>query len=141
MSKSMMGSAGGGKVTVEGLDADVVVAGNTVAVKQGSKNLENVLGTAKQYLTHGGVPHWGNGTYNLGTFPKGKYTIFYGAFGWAEASESHVTIGGVEKNRVSAGKGDGKVATYDFELSGDTTVQVINSGYSGGCIYALWKTG
>ena len=40
--------AGGGKVTVEGLTADVVQAGNTVTVKQGSKVVQEVRGS---YLT------------------------------------------------------------------------------------------
>lgn len=46
MSKSMMGSAGGGKVTVEGLDADVVLAGSAVTIKQGHKVISEVLGEA-----------------------------------------------------------------------------------------------
>lgn len=46
MSKSMMGAAGGGKVTVEGLDADVVLAGSAVTIKQGHKVISEVLGEA-----------------------------------------------------------------------------------------------
>ena len=46
MSKSMMGAAGGGKVTVEGLSADAVKKGTTVTVKQGAKVVTSVTGTA-----------------------------------------------------------------------------------------------
>lgn len=46
MSKSMVGSAGGGKVTVDGLDADVVLAGSAVTIKQGHKVISEVLGEA-----------------------------------------------------------------------------------------------
>lgn len=44
MSKSMMGSAGGGKVTVEGLVADVVMADKEVKVLQGTKEVFSVVG-------------------------------------------------------------------------------------------------
>ena len=40
----MIGAAGGGKVTVEGLSADVVLSGSTVTVKQGAKEITNVTG-------------------------------------------------------------------------------------------------
>lgn len=45
MSISMIGAAGGGKVTVSGLTADVVKQGTTVTVKQGSKTVASVTGT------------------------------------------------------------------------------------------------
>lgn len=44
MSKSMVGAAGGGKVTVEGLSADVVLQGTAVAIKQGTKTVKEVAG-------------------------------------------------------------------------------------------------
>lgn len=44
MSKSMMSAAGGGKVTVTGLAANVVKQGTTVTVKQGSKTVASVVG-------------------------------------------------------------------------------------------------
>ena len=46
MSKSMVGAAGGGKVTVEGLDADVVLAGSAVTIKQGHKVISEAFGNA-----------------------------------------------------------------------------------------------
>ena len=48
MGKSLMGTAGGSKVTVEGLSSDVLLAGSTVAVKQGSKTLESISGQLVQ---------------------------------------------------------------------------------------------
>lgn len=39
--------AGGGKVTVEGLTADIVQAGKTITVKQGSKVVKTVIGELK----------------------------------------------------------------------------------------------
>lgn len=50
MSKGLIGAAGGGKVTVTGLTADVVKKGHTVTVKQGSKTVASVAGT----MTYGG---------------------------------------------------------------------------------------
>lgn len=61
MSKSMMGSAGGGKVTVEGLTADVILAGNTVNVLQGVKEIAKVDGKLDILLLAGGVAE-NNGT-------------------------------------------------------------------------------
>ena len=48
MSKSMMGAAGGGKTTVEGLVPDILLDGSTVTVKQGSKTIESVSGQLVQ---------------------------------------------------------------------------------------------
>ena len=45
MSTSMIGAAGGGKVTVTGLSPAVVKQGTTVTVKQGAKTVERVEGT------------------------------------------------------------------------------------------------
>lgn len=45
MSTSMIGAAGGGKVTVTGLSPAVVKQGTTVTVKQGAKTVESVEGT------------------------------------------------------------------------------------------------
>lgn len=42
--------AGGGKVTVDGLTPEAMLAGETVVVKQGNKVLKKVRGTAKKYL-------------------------------------------------------------------------------------------
>lgn len=36
--------AGGGKVTVEGLTSEVLLTGNTVTIRQGSKAVQNVVG-------------------------------------------------------------------------------------------------
>ena len=64
MSKSMVGAAGGGKVTVEGLSAEVVLAGKTVNVKQGTKDVAsvtgNVVGIGAMFLVNriGGVTGW-----------------------------------------------------------------------------------
>lgn len=44
MAKSLVASAGGGKVTVEGLSADVVLQGTEVAIKQGTKTVKEVAG-------------------------------------------------------------------------------------------------
>lgn len=52
MSKSMMGSAGGGKVTVTGLSADRVNVGTTIMVKQGAKVVEEVQGTVNGYFVY-----------------------------------------------------------------------------------------
>lgn len=42
---------GGSKVSVEGLSADVVLSGNTVTVKQGTKVVESVSGTLMGSIT------------------------------------------------------------------------------------------
>ena len=61
MSKSMM-AASGGKVTVTGLSADVVLAGNTVTVKQGAKVVQQVAGTYYAgWIAGGGVDAAGGG--------------------------------------------------------------------------------
>lgn len=44
MSTSMIGAAGGGKVTVTGLSAGTVKKGTTVTVKQGAKTVTSVTG-------------------------------------------------------------------------------------------------
>lgn len=54
MSKSMMGSAGGGKVTVEGLSAETLLTGTTVKVLQGAKEIAHVEGTLDILLLVGG---------------------------------------------------------------------------------------
>lgn len=43
---------GGSKVSVEGLSADVVLSGNTVTVKQGTKVVESVSGDYEPILYH-----------------------------------------------------------------------------------------
>ena len=61
MAKSLVGSAGGGKVTVEGLSADVLLTGSTVTVKQGAKTIQQVVGiSARTIVFFGG---WANGTH------------------------------------------------------------------------------
>lgn len=44
MAKCLVGANGGGKVTVTGLSADVVLAEKTVTVKQGTKEVVSVTG-------------------------------------------------------------------------------------------------
>ena len=66
MSKSMMGSAGGGKVTVEGLDADVVLAGNTIKVLQGAKEILSVEGSAEFEFLGAGFRYAMFQNYNVG---------------------------------------------------------------------------
>lgn len=51
MSTSMIGAAGGGKVAITGLSADVVKQGATVTVKQGAKTVTSVTGTFKGSTT------------------------------------------------------------------------------------------
>lgn len=75
MSKSMMGSAGGGKVTVEGLDAEVLLAGNIVKVLQGAKEILSVEGTLEVLavfgsgggsgIAYGGAIFWNGETYTV----------------------------------------------------------------------------
>ena len=71
----VMQRAGSGKVTVEGLTADIVQAGKTVTVKQGSKVVQTVTGTVDRsicvYAAGGGyyLTPVGDGTYcDGGTF-------------------------------------------------------------------------
>ena len=47
MAKCLVGANGGGKVTVEGLSADVILADKTVAIKQGAKVVQQVTGTVQ----------------------------------------------------------------------------------------------
>ena len=54
MSKSMMGAAGGGKVTVEGLSAEVILADSVVTVKQGAKEIAKATGTLRVLAGGGG---------------------------------------------------------------------------------------
>ena len=54
MSKSMVGAAGGGKVTVTGLTADIVLAGNVVKVLQGAKEVVSIDGALDVLLLVGG---------------------------------------------------------------------------------------
>ncbi len=66
MSKSMMGAAGGGKVTVEGLSADKILEGTTVTVKQGAKVVQQEKGTYYAgWIGGGGTDSAGN---NAGSF-------------------------------------------------------------------------
>lgn len=52
MSTSMIGAAGGGKVAITGLSADVVKQGTTVTVQQGSKTIAEVAGTLVPFGTN-----------------------------------------------------------------------------------------
>ena len=66
MAKCLVGANGGGKVTVEGLSADVVLAGTEVTVKQGAKEIANVTGNlvAPSFAVGAGV--WTSDTRDSG---------------------------------------------------------------------------
>ena len=55
LAKCLMGPAGGGKVTVEGLSPEVLLVGSTVTVKQGSKVVKSVAGSHYQGWIAGGT--------------------------------------------------------------------------------------
>ena len=143
MSKSMVGAAGGGKVTVEGLSADVVLAGSTVTVKQGTKVVQQVEGSApdKGFMVEGGTPRWGTTTYNLGTFPPGDYQIILRSFSFADGNANTTYyIDNVAKGSTGQVSGSGNNrSAFDFTLTKESAVKVVSSGYSGGCTYVLVK--
>ena len=67
MSKSMISSAGGGKVTVEGLTAEVVLAGSTVKVLQGAKEIVSADGILEPLF-------WG-GSFGTPTSPSQNFNF------------------------------------------------------------------
>ena len=62
---------GGGRVTVEGLTAEKVLAGNTVSINQNNKNVQTVTGTLDVLavvgrLNEGGGMYWNGTSYTVG---------------------------------------------------------------------------
>ena len=100
MSKSMMGSAGGGKVTVTGLTAEVVLAGKTVTVKQGAKEVDSVTGNAvgigAMFLVNrvGGTTGWRG----VGAISSGAVSIFSESVQYVD--ESHLKFAYNETYRM-----------------------------------------
>ena len=124
MSKSMVGAAGGGKVTVEGLSADVLLGGSTVTVKQGAKVIASVEGTA------------------IGTYPPGRYRIILRTFQWTggETSNTIMRAGSTAILSLSASGSSGNTrSSKDFDTAEELAFTVENGGYSGGCTYVLLK--
>ena len=71
MAKCLVGANGGGKVTVEGLTAETVLSGTTVTVKQGAKELLNIMGALDVLavvgrLNNGGGMYWNGTKYIVG---------------------------------------------------------------------------
>ena len=66
MAKCLVGANGGGKVTVEGLSADVVLAGNTIKVLQGAKEILSVEGSAEFEFLGAGFRYSAFQSYNVG---------------------------------------------------------------------------
>ena len=136
MSKSMVGAAGGGKVTVEGLSADVVLAGTTVTVKQGKKVLSNVNG-GLDVLLFGGTVNGGYAYYWDGSDYK-TYVLTTG-------SPSPLIFSGTPKVAIAAGSAygvvinlcgydiprDGKVYSYTEDLTNALTVSNPANVYGG----------
>lgn len=54
MAKCLVGATGGGKVTVTGLSADVLLTGNVAKVLQGAKEITNVEGKLDVLAMYGG---------------------------------------------------------------------------------------
>lgn len=75
MSKSMMSAAGGGKVTVSGLEAGKILQGTTVMVKQGSKTVANVAGSITQQGQKVITPNTGNQQVGPGVYLSGPVVI------------------------------------------------------------------
>lgn len=85
MAKCLVGANGGGKVTIEGLSADVVLDGSTITVKQGNKVLQNVTGNLSVLAFYGGntesgVPspaiYWNGKSYvSKSVKPSGSFTF------------------------------------------------------------------
>lgn len=141
MAKCFVGTNGGGKVTVEGLTSDAIIGGNTVVVKQGAKVIQQVKGEAAGFLSSGGGPKWGNGTYQLGTYPAGKYRITLYSFGWTAGETSTTTMkaGATSILSVTAGASNYATNSKEFETTQEQAFTVTNGGYSGGCVYILVK--
>ena len=133
---------GGGLVTVEGLSADVLLGGSTVTVKQGAKVIASIEGTAIGFLAEGGTTKWGNGTYQLGTYPPGRYRIILRTFQWTsgETSNTVMRAGSTAILSLSASGSSGNTrSSKDFDTAEELAFTVENGGYSGGCTYVLLK--
>ena len=75
MSKSMMSAAGGGKVTVSGLEAGKILQGTTVTVKQGSKTVASVAGSIPSKAASTYTPKTTNQIIAAGQYLSGAQTI------------------------------------------------------------------
>lgn len=75
MSKSMMSAAGGGKVTVSGLEAGKILQGTTVTVKQGSKTVANVAGSIPPYGPQTITPITRDQSFGPGVYLAGQINV------------------------------------------------------------------
>lgn len=119
MSKSMMGAAGGGKVTVEGLSADVVLAGTTVTVKQGAKVVQQVIGAV---LSEFELIQQG-GTRSTCTFSKAYRQVVAYCDDTQPNDGSYITVtwalaSGTNKSFYNGGSAAGKAAVAVYAAYG-----------------------
>lgn len=143
MSKSMMGSAGGGKVTVDGLDADVVLSGSTVTVKQGTKVVQQVEGSASQirFFCGGGIR--ASDTRDSGyaaVWIGSDEQIHVGAAGGGQVSKPKIT----GTCRVRAGQtlrcsGGGVSLTFDGQACGSGYTRTFDKDAD--CEFVVTATG
>ena len=100
MAKCLVGANGGGKVTVTGLSAEVVLAGKTVTVKQGAKEVASVTGNAvgigAMFLVNriGGTTGWRG----VGAISNGDASIFSESVQYVD--ESHLKFAYTETYRM-----------------------------------------
>ena len=104
MAKCLVGANGGGKLIVEGLSAETLVADITAVVKQGSKVVKQVTGGYRVLAVHGGnlgaiVPRaviWKDGKYTDISVSKQKVIEFDGTplYTFGVIAYEQVTIGG-----------------------------------------------
>ena len=102
MAKCLVGANGGGKVTVTGLTADVVLEGTEVTVKQGAKVVEQVLGSLKLLCAGGlggnpginGVIRWDGSRYVYGRGSSSNTFSGTPVIGYCMASRMNVNFCG-----------------------------------------------
>lgn len=131
MSKGMLGVAGG-KVSVTGLTANKVLKGTTVTVKQGSKTVTSVSGTATQEYVYGFF-HVRNHRYGGNSFsakpggwnntvPAGTYKAVYTTKVLREGVKAWITINGataVNGKQYTFADGKCSIGMQDSQSSGD----------------------
>lgn len=130
MAKTLVGAFGGGKVIVSGLTANKVLKDTTVTVKQGSKTVTSVSGTATPEYVYGFF-HVRNHRYGGNTFsalpegwnniiPAGTYRAVYMTKVLREGVNAWITINGVTAV-------NGKQYTF---ADGKCTISMIQAGMS-----------
>lgn len=135
--KTLNFKGGGGRVTVEGLSADVILTGSTVTVKQGTKTISSVVGTllnnSEVYSQRVNSADWTTTTKTYG-LKKGDLVLIHacgtsarGADGGApsDSSISAPKCQVIMTKQVNFGNGEWTGATLSFMIAKaleDTTI-------------------